>query len=62
MPAYTFNFTTSEGTAEMELGFSMDAAAVNYARRYARSAQVEVWRGAELVEIVERSFEFDVEA
>jgi hypothetical protein len=50
MPLYTFHVVTTEGKAEMELGFSRDEAAVAYAEQLANSAEIGVWRSTEHLE------------
>jgi hypothetical protein len=47
MPLYTFRVLSSEGKAEMELGFCRDELALLYAERMRSAAEIEVWRGSE---------------
>ena len=58
MPLYTFRVVTTEGNAEMELGFSRDEAAVAYAERLGNAAEIGVWRASEHLKTVGSALEF----
>jgi hypothetical protein len=44
MPLYRFCVSTTEGAAEMELGFHGARAAIAYAQRISGKATIVVWR------------------
>jgi hypothetical protein len=51
VPNYNFRIRTADGSSQaaQDLGLYNDEAALSYAKRIARSSEVEVWRQGRLV-------------
>lgn len=54
MPNYRLVARPDRGAEAQSLGFYSDEGAISYTRRIARAEPIEVWRGDDLVAVVER--------